>query len=105
VLHGGGSNRSLGLPLGTTLVGPTSGWRGDDAVSWARHCPTTTGEIDDVFTSMRALNFKSWRDTGDLDLRPITGFFGSNSSGKTSLLQLLLLLKQTAASADRRQVL
>ncbi|MCY4630942.1 MAG: DUF3696 domain-containing protein [bacterium] len=58
-----------------------------------------------MFTSMRALNFKSWRDTGDLDLRPITGFFGSNSSGKTSLLQLLLLLKQTAASADRRQVL
>ncbi len=54
---------------------------------------------------MRALNFKSWEDTGNVDLRPITGFFGSNSSGKTSLLQLLLLLKQTAASADRRQVL
>ena len=58
-----------------------------------------------MFTSMRALNFKSWQDTGAVDLRPITGFFGANSSGKTSLLQLLLLLKQTAASADRRQVL
>ena len=54
---------------------------------------------------MSARRFKSWRDTGDIDLRPITGFFGANSSGKTSLLQLLLLLKQTAASADRRQVL
>lgn len=54
---------------------------------------------------MSAQNFKSWQDTGDITLRPITGFFGPNSSGKTSLLQLLLLLKQTAASADRRQVL
>ena len=58
-----------------------------------------------MFTSMRAQNFKSWQDTGDIGLRPVTGFFGPNSSGKTSLLQLLLLLKQTAASADRRQVL
>ena len=58
-----------------------------------------------MFTSMSAQNFKSWQDTGNIDLRPITGFFGPNSSGKTSLLQLLLLLKQTAASADRRQVL
>ena len=58
-----------------------------------------------MFTSMRAMNFKGWQDTGDIDLRPITGFFGANSSGKTSLLQLLLLLKQTTASADRRQVL
>ncbi|MCY3561181.1 MAG: DUF3696 domain-containing protein [bacterium] len=58
-----------------------------------------------MFTSMRTLNFKGWQDTGHIDLRPITGFFGANSSGKTSLLQLLLLLKQTVASADRRQVL
>jgi len=38
-------------------------------------------------------------------LAPITGLFGSNSSGKTSILQWLLMLKQTAESADRRQVL
>jgi len=50
-------------------------------------------------------NFKSWRDTGDIRLAPITAFFGSNSSGKTSLLQLLLMLKQTAESSDRAQVL
>jgi hypothetical protein len=31
--------------------------------------------------------------------------FGSNSSGKTSVLQMLLLLKQTAESPDRAQVL
>ena len=40
-----------------------------------------------------------------MELAPLTGIFGANSSGKTSLLQLLLLLKQTAESADRAQVL
>ncbi len=38
-------------------------------------------------------------------LSRITGVFGTNSSGKTSLLQMLLLLKQTAASSDRAQPL
>jgi predicted ATPase len=58
-----------------------------------------------MMTQLRAKNFKSWADTGDLRLAPLTGFFGANSSGKTSLLQLLLMLKQTAESSDRRQVL
>lgn len=38
-------------------------------------------------------------------LAPITGLFGANSSGKSSILQLLLLLKQTIESSDRAQVL
>lgn len=54
---------------------------------------------------LRIKNFKAWRDTGDIQLAPITIFFGTNSSGKTSLTQLLLLLQQTAQSSDRRQVL
>jgi predicted ATPase len=58
-----------------------------------------------VFTCMSAENFKSWRTTGPIELAPVTGFFGTNSSGKSSLLQMMLLLKQTTASADRRQVL
>ena len=58
-----------------------------------------------MITHLRAKNFKSWADTGDLRIAPLTGFFGTNSSGKTSLLQLLLLMKQTAESNDRRQVL
>ncbi len=49
--------------------------------------------------------FKSWQDTGKLQMAPLTAFFGTNSSGKTSLLQFLLMLKQTAEAADRRQVL
>jgi hypothetical protein len=58
-----------------------------------------------MLNSLRVQNFKSWADTGDLRLAPITGLFGSNSSGKTSILQLLLLLKQTVESTDRAQVL
>jgi predicted ATPase len=58
-----------------------------------------------MLLSLKARNFKSWRDTGDVRLAPLTGLFGTNSSGKTSLLQLLLLLKQTAESADRQVVL
>ncbi len=49
--------------------------------------------------------FKSWRDTHEIRLAPITALFGSNSSGKTSLMQMLLMLKQTAESSDRYQVL
>ncbi len=58
-----------------------------------------------MITQMMLRNFKSWRDTGQIRLAPLTALFGSNSSGKTSLLQILLLLKQTADSPDRNQVL
>lgn len=58
-----------------------------------------------MITKLAVQNFKSWGNTGEVRLAPITGFFGSNSSGKTSLLQLLLMLKQTTESADRTQVL
>ena len=54
-----------------------------------------------MLTRLRLENFKSWRDTGNIALKPITGFFGPNSSGKTSLFQALLLMKQTADSSDR----
>lgn len=50
-------------------------------------------------------NFKLWRDTGSIELAPLTVFFGGNSSGKSSIEQLLLMLKQTAASSDRTRVL
>lgn len=58
-----------------------------------------------MLTSLRMKNFKSWADTGKLSLAPLTVFFGANSSGKSSLLQMLLLLKQTAESRDRNLVL
>ena len=54
-----------------------------------------------MLTRLRLENFKAWEDTGDIELKPITGFFGTNSSGKSSLIQSILLLKQTAESSDR----
>ncbi len=57
-----------------------------------------------MLTALQLGNFKSWREV-NAPLAPITGFFGTNSSGKTSLLQALLLMKQTTESADQQQVL
>ncbi len=48
-----------------------------------------------MITEFRAQNFKSWQDTSKLQFAPLTGLFGANSSGKTSILQVLLMLKQT----------
>ena len=46
-------------------------------------------------------NFKAWKSIDAIRLAPITGLFGTNSSGKSSIFQSLLLLKQTLESADR----
>lgn len=45
-------------------------------------------------------NFKTWQ-RAELDFGKITGLFGANSSGKSSLIQFLLLLKQTKEVTDR----
>lgn len=49
-------------------------------------------------------NFKSWPEL-DMPCGKITGIFGTNSSGKTSILQFLLMLKQTKDATDRGTVL
>ena len=49
-------------------------------------------------------NFKAWRKL-DIKLGSVTALFGPNSSGKSSLLQFLLMLKQTKNATDRRLVL
>ena len=53
-----------------------------------------------MITHIRVKNFKSWKDSEQVDLAPLTGFFGTNSSGKSSLLQMLLLLKQTVGKDE-----
>lgn len=58
-----------------------------------------------MLTKLQVKGFKSWADTGELRIAPLTGLFGTNSSGKTSILQALLMLKQTAESPDRTRVL
>ncbi len=57
-----------------------------------------------MLNHVRLKNFKAWKEA-DLALGKVTGFFGANSAGKSSLLQLLLLLKQTRNATDRGLVL
>lgn len=49
-------------------------------------------------------NFKAWKKL-DISLGTVTGLFGTNSSGKSSFLQFLLLLKQARNATDRGIVL
>ena len=58
-----------------------------------------------MLKKLRIKNFKAWRDTGEIRLAPLTVIFGANSAGKSSLGHLLLALKQTAASSDRKRAL
>lgn len=58
-----------------------------------------------MLTSLRIKNFKAWRDTEKIRLAPLTVIFGANSAGKSSLGHLLLALKQTAISTDRKRAL
>ncbi len=53
-----------------------------------------------MLTKLRIKNFKCLQDTGDLVIRPLTFFVGPNSSGKSSVLQMLLMLRQTVDSTD-----
>ena len=57
-----------------------------------------------MLNRLRLENFKAWRKA-DLAFGKVTGFFGTNSAGKSSLLQFLLLLKQTRNATDRGLVL
>lgn len=53
---------------------------------------------------LRIQNFKGWKDTGTIRMAPISLFFGANSSGKSSIGQFLMMLKQTVESPDRKAV-
>ena len=57
-----------------------------------------------MLNRLKLENFKAWREA-DLRFGKVTGFFGTNSVGKSSLIQLLLLLKQTRNATDRGLVL
>ena len=63
---------------------------------------TLQGDV--MLSRLRFTNFKSWAEA-DLACGKITGVFGTNSSGKTSLIQFLLLMKQTKDATDRKVTL
>ncbi len=54
--------------------------------------PVFEEEGSQMLTELSIKNSKAWRDPGNIRLAPITVFFGSNSAGKTSILQFLLML-------------
>lgn len=59
-----------------------------------------------MFTYLELNNFKAWqymfhKNVHGIKLKPVTMLLGTNSSGKSTLIQSLLLLKQTAQSPDR----
>lgn len=58
-----------------------------------------------MLRELRIKNFKGWKDTGKIELAPITVLFGANSSGKSSIGQFLVMLKQTVRQSDRKTVL
>ncbi len=49
-----------------------------------------------VVRSLRLQNFRSFVDTGTIELRPLMVLVGANSAGKSSFLRFFPLLKQTA---------
>ena len=53
---------------------------------------------------LKITNFKAWQEL-DMPFGKVTGLFGTNSSGKSSMLQFLLMLKQTKNATDRSVVL
>ena len=57
-----------------------------------------------MLNQLRIQNFKGWKDTGTIRMAPISLFFGANSSGKSSIGQFLMMLKQTVESPDRKAV-
>ena len=57
-----------------------------------------------MITQFGFKNFKAWESFGPVRFAPLTVLFGSNSSGKSSVAQFLLMLKQTAESPDRKMV-
>ncbi len=52
----------------------------------------------------RLTNFKAFGETVTIPIRPLTLIFGANSSGKSSIFQSLLLLKQTLEEAKNPEI-
>jgi hypothetical protein len=53
-----------------------------------------------MLTEFQLSNFKAFAGPENIPIRPITLIFGPNSSGKSSLFQSLLLLKQTLEESE-----
>lgn len=52
--------------------------------------------------AIRLENFMAFADTGWIELRPITLLFGRNSSGKSTIIRALRLLRQSLNTPSGR---
>lgn len=50
---------------------------------------------------IRWQNYRAFKDTGWLTIKPLTILLGSNNAGKTSIISPLLVMNQTVASRDK----
>ncbi len=89
----------IGFPgIGSSTCTPQGGDRRDARTGAGRGIAVTIREI-------RWQNFRAFPDTGWLQIRPITVLLGTNNSGKSSILNPLLLLKQTLRSVRAQSAL
>jgi predicted ATPase len=58
-----------------------------------------------LFTEIRLRNFKCYADSGPIPLRPLTVLVGPNNAGKSTILQAILMLKQTYEDRDPSEAL
>lgn len=53
-----------------------------------------------MLTNIRLRNFKSFSDTGGVEMAPLTVLTGPNSSGKSAIIRAMMALRQTVESRD-----
>ncbi len=58
-----------------------------------------------MLTAYRVKNLRSIRDSDFLEIRPIVVFVGKNSSGKSTLLRMFPLIKQSVSEETREPIL
>ena len=58
-----------------------------------------------MLSRWRLHNFKSFHNRSEIELKPLTLICGINSSGKSSFLQSILLIKQTIEHAPKERVI
>lgn len=61
-------------------------------------------ERSHMLTKLHLINYKSYKDS-EIEIKPITIFCGGNSSGKTSIIKSILLMKQSFEASGNNYLL
>ena len=54
-----------------------------------------------MLTNIRLRNFKAFKDSGSIEIAPLTVLTGPNSSGKSAIIRAMMALRQTVNNRDR----